>query len=125
MWKVAFLGFLEFGGVLKPEDFGHRRNLIFNREQVLFFFQGACRFLHDGHGRTEEVIGPNHQGKAMLPEDVRERGVILGRDDHHGASITPLLLEGQDFVGNRQGTVNEDAVGACLVVGLGSSQGFG
>ena len=61
----------------------------------------------------------------MVPEDVGERGVILGRHDHHRAAVTPFLLEGQDFIGDRQGAVNEDAVGACLVVGLGPFQGFG
>ena len=112
--QIAFLGLPEFGGILKPEDFGYRRNFIFDREQVLVFLQGACRFLHDGHGRAEEVIGPNHQGKAVLPEHVRERGIILGRHDHHRTAIAPFLLEGQNFVRDRQGAMNEDAVGTGL-----------
>ena len=65
--EVTFLGVLKFRCVLKPEDLGHRGNLVFDREQVLLFFQGACRFLHDGHGCAKEMIRPNDQRKAMLP----------------------------------------------------------
>ena len=48
--KVAVFGFLQFCGILEAEDFGDRRDLVFNGEQVFILLEGPRGFLHGGHG---------------------------------------------------------------------------
>ena len=69
-----------------------------------------------------QVIGPDDDAHARVPERLGRRAVVRGRHDHDRAAVAPFGHEGEDLVRLGQLAVDEDGVRAGAPVRLGPLQ---
>ena len=122
--QITFFRKQQFFRILKPENFLHRNDSIFDVLDRALCENTAGRFLHRGDCAADILICPDHDCDARLFKHFDRRTVISGGSDHERTLFRPRFRKCEHLIWRHLFAVNEKRVRPREMIGFRAEEHF-